>query len=72
MRNIKKSTMRITIIILLIISYISLITEGFIYGIAEGFGRLGIVSLISAIIIPFLYFLDKDDKNNDYDEYDDD
>ena len=72
MRNIKKITMRITIIILLIIAYISLIAEGFIYGIAEGLGRLGIVSLISAIIIPFLYFLYKDDKNNDYDEYDDD
>ena len=64
--------MKIIIIILLIISYISLITEGFIYGIAEGFGRLGIVSLISAIIIPFLYFLDKDDKNNEYDDDDDD
>ena len=56
--------MRITIIILLIIAYISLITEGFIYGIAEGFGRLGIVSLISAIIIPFLYFLDKDNDDD--------
>ena len=65
--------MRITIIILLIISYISLITEGFIYGIAEGFGRLGIVSLCFAIfIIPFVSLLNKDDKINDYDKYDDD
>lgn len=45
--------------------YISIIAEGFIYGIAEGLGRLGIVSLISAIIISILYFLYKDDKNND-------
>ena len=53
--------MKIIIIILLIISYISIIAEGFIYGIAEGLGRLRIVSLISAIIIPILYFLYKDD-----------
>ena len=65
MRNIKKITMRITIIILLIIAYISLIAEGFIYGIAEGLGRLGIVSLIFTVIIPILYFLYMDDKNND-------
>lgn len=64
--------MKITIIILLIIAYISLTAEGFIYGIAEGLRRLGTVSLISTIIIPILYFLYMDDKNNDQDEYDDD
>ena len=57
--------MKIIIIILLIIAYISLTAEGFIYGIAEGLRRLGIVSLISTIIIPILYFLYMDDKNND-------
>ena len=63
--------MKITIIILLIIAYISLIAEGFIYGIAEGLRILGIVSLIFTVIIPILYFLYMDDKNNDQDEYDD-
>lgn len=55
------------IIILLIIVYISLIAEGFIYGIAEGLWRLGIVSLCFAIfIVPFVFLLNKDDKINDY------
>lgn len=57
--------MKTIIIILLIIAYISLITEGFIHGIAEGLGRLGIVSLCFVIFItPFLSLLNKDDDDN--------
>lgn len=57
--------MKIIIIILLIIAYISIIAEGFMQSISEGLVRLGI-SLLCFAIIPF-FFLLKDD--NDYDDY---
>lgn len=57
--------MKTIIIILLIIAYISLITEGFIHGTAEGLERLGIVSLSFVIFVtPFLSLLNKDDDDN--------
>lgn len=47
-------------IILFIIAYISIITEGFMQSISEGLVRLGI-SLSCFAIIPFFFLLKDDD-----------
>ena len=68
MKNTKKSTIKIIIIILLIIAYISIIAEGFICGISEGLLRLALCSLCFAIIIPFLPFLSLPNKDDKFDD----
>ena len=50
-------------IILFIIAYISIITEGFMQSISEGLVRLGI-SLLCFAIIPFFFLLKDDDDYN--------
>ena len=64
--------MKIIIIILLIIAYISIIVEGFICGISEGLLRLALCSLCFAIIIPFLPFLSLPNKGDKFDDKSDD
>ena len=56
--------MKIIIIILLIIAYISAVVEGFIHSISEGLLRLALCSLCLAILLP-LFLLNDDNKFDD-------